>query len=163
MAIIETSTIIQAPLALVFDLSRSIDMHIVSTTGTNEKVVDGVSTGLVGLHDTITWQANHHFKTRKFKSLISAMEPYRYFRDEMVEGDFKSFSHEHFFEEKNGAVLMTDKLILKAPGGIFGIAADELFLKQYIRRFLILRNNHIKQYAEGESWKRILNENDYRF
>ncbi len=89
------------------------------------------------------------------------MEPYHYFRDEMLEGDFKKFYHEHFFEEKSDAVLMTDKLILESPGGIFGKGIDALILKNYIRRFLIIRNNHIKQYAESESWKQILNIDDY--
>jgi ligand-binding SRPBCC domain-containing protein len=162
LAIIETSLTIKAPIEVVFDLARSIDMHLVSTAETNERVVDGIRVGLAKLNDTVTWEARHLYKRRKFKSLISAMEPYHYFKDEMLEGDFKRFYHEHFFEENNGAVLMTDKLILESPFGIFGKWADALFLKKYITRFLIIRNNHIKDYAESGRWMQILNTDDYK-
>ena len=38
------------------------------------------------------------------------MNLYDYFVDEMEEGHFKSFRHEHFFREKNGLTVMKDKL-----------------------------------------------------
>lgn len=160
LASIETSIQINAPVEIVFDLSRSIDLHMISTARTNEKAVAGVMTGLIQKDETVTWEARHLFKKRYFQTLITAMEPYRYFRDEMIKGDFKTFYHEHFFRSNENGTLMTDKLLLEAPYGFIGKAIDKLFLAGYIKKFLVERNLVIKQYAESGEWKKILNSND---
>ncbi|MFT3979226.1 MAG: SRPBCC family protein [Ferruginibacter sp.] len=127
MATITISLHINAPLPVVFDLCRSIDMHMVSTEGTGEKAIDGVKSGLIEAGQTVTWQARHLLRTRKFKTIITAMEPYRYFRDEMAEGDFRSFYHEHYFEENDGFVIMKDVLHLEAPYGLVGRFVMRIF------------------------------------
>lgn len=88
------------------------------------------------------------------------MEPWHYFRDEMLNGDFKSFYHEHFFQPNENGTLMTDKVRLEAPYGFIGKIVNNLFLKHYIKRFLSERNGIIKQYAESGEWKKILKSND---
>ncbi|RYD69876.1 MAG: cell division protein [Sphingobacteriales bacterium] len=160
MATIKTSLQIKAPVQIVFDLCRSIDLHMISTEGTHEKAIAGVTTGLINKNETVTWQARHLFKKRYFQTLISAMEPYHYFRDEMIKGDFKSFYHEHFFEPNENGTLMTDKIKMEAPLGLLGKLVNHLFLKNYIQKFLSRRNQVIKQYAESGEWKKILNCND---
>ena len=52
-------TEIQASKDIVFDLSRSIDLHIISTEQTNETAVAGKTTGLIGLNESVTWKAKH--------------------------------------------------------------------------------------------------------
>lgn len=160
MATIKTSLQINAPVKIVFDLCRSIDLHIVSTQGSNEKAIAGVMTGLIEQDEKVTWEAKHLFRTRQFETLISAMTPYEYFRDEMIRGDFKSFYHEHFFEPNEKGTLMTDKVKLEAPYGLLGKLVNQLYLKNYIKKFLLKRNLVIKQYAESGEWKTILNSND---
>ena len=59
MAIIRLETWIEAPPELVFDLALSIDAHQDSTTGTGEKAVAGVTTGLIGVGGEVTWEAKH--------------------------------------------------------------------------------------------------------
>ena len=83
-----------------------------------------------------------------------------YFKDEMQQGDFKKFVHEHFFEQNENGTLMKDKLVLEAPFGFAGKLATCIFLKNYIRKFLILRNQVIKQTAQGNDWKKILNNDE---
>ncbi len=160
MATINTSLQINAPVNIVFDLCRSIDLHIVSTQGSNEKAIAGIMTGLIKQDEKVTWEAKHLFRTRQFETLISAMTPYEYFRDEMIRGDFKSFYHEHFFEPNEKGTLMTDKVKLEAPYGLLGKLVNQLYLKNYIKKFLLKRNLVIKQYAESGEWKTILNSND---
>jgi ligand-binding SRPBCC domain-containing protein len=160
MASINTSIQINAPAAIVFDLCRSIDFHMVSTSGTNEKAIAGVMSGLINKNETVTWEAKHLFRRRHFQTLITAMEPYHYFRDEMIKGDFKSFYHEHFFQPNENGTLMTDKVKLEAPYGFVGKIINGLFLKNYIKKFLAKRNLLIKQYAENGEWKKIFNSND---
>jgi hypothetical protein len=51
---IELRTEISADKDLVFDLSRSIDLHKVSTQHTNEEAIAGKTSGLIGLNESVT-------------------------------------------------------------------------------------------------------------
>ncbi|MCP9752873.1 SRPBCC family protein [Ferruginibacter sp. HRS2-29] len=159
--LIKLTTCIDAPVKIVFDLSRSIDLHKLSTQHTDEEAVDGVTAGLIRMGETVTWKAKHLFRYRFFTSKITGYESPVYFRDEMQEGDFKRFSHEHFFEEHaQGKTLMTDKVLLEAPYGISGRIALKLFLKNYIKKLLVKRNLLIKEYAETGKWKSIISTHE---
>jgi ligand-binding SRPBCC domain-containing protein len=159
MAIIVLVTSIHAPVQRIFDLSRSIDLHKMSTRQTNEEAVAGVTKGLIGKGESVTWKAKHLFKVRYFTSAITGFEPPFYFKDEMQKGDFKHFSHEHFFSDNgNGQTLMKDSVELEAPYGFFGKMIMEIFLKNYIKKFLLLRNEMIKDHAESEKWKSIITD-----
>ena len=160
MAEIIISTQVNSRIETVFDLSRSIELHKISTSQTNEEAVAGVTSGLMNLHDTVTWQARHLLKQRRFTSKITAFERPFYFRDEMQQGDFKKFIHEHFFEKNENGILMKDKLLLEAPFGFIGKLATGIFLKNYIRSLLIHRNEVIKQHAESGEWRKILLKNE---
>lgn len=80
---------------------------------------------------------------------MTAMNFYDYFVDEMEEGQFKTFKHEHFFGEKNGVTTMKDKLSYETPFGIFGQLFDFLFLKKHLVNFLLERNRILKKLAEN--------------
>ena len=60
MPVIELATSIAAPIDRVFDLARSIDLHTNSTSGTGERAVAGVTSGLIGPEQEVTWRARHH-------------------------------------------------------------------------------------------------------
>ena len=121
MANISLNTKIKAPIQIVFDLSRSIDLHKLSTHKTNEDAVGGVVSGLINMNERVIWKAKHFFKYRFFTSKITCFRSPDYFRDEMQKGDFKKFSHEHFFEDDgSGRTLMRDEVILEAPYGNIG-------------------------------------------
>ena len=53
---------------------------------------------------------------------------------------------------------MKDKFVFQAPLGILGKIADALLLKNYMKFFLVERNKVIKQVAESDEWKKILNK-----
>lgn len=156
-SVIELTISINAPISVVFDLSRSIDLHKLSTQQTDEEAVAGVTKGLIRMNETVTWKAKHLFKYRFFTSKITAYESPVYFKDEMQKGDFKRFSHELFFvENKYGQTVMTDKVLLEAPYGIFGRMAMKFFLKNYIKDLLVKRNLLIKEFAETGKWTSII-------
>ena len=71
MAKIHLTTVINAPVDRVFDLSRSITLHKISTAHTSEEAVAGVTSGLINENETVTWQAKHLFKVRRFTSRIT--------------------------------------------------------------------------------------------
>jgi len=127
MTTIHLTTIIQASIQTVFDASRNIDIHQQSASKTNEVAIAGVTSGLINLNETVTWRGKHFGFYLTHKSRITAMIFYDYFVDEMVEGKFKTFKHEHFFEEKNGVTIMTDKLQYETPFSIYGKLFDICF------------------------------------
>ena len=154
---IHLTLFIAAPAERVFNLSRSINLHQISTIDTNEKAIGGVLNGLININETVTWQAKHLFKTRQFTSKITAMQSPDFFIDEMLKGDFKSFHHEHHFKAVENGSIMIDVVNFESPYGIIGKIANSLFLKSYIEKLLIKRNTVIKDYAETQKWKVILN------
>jgi ligand-binding SRPBCC domain-containing protein len=153
---IHLTSFIAAPVERVFDLSRSINLHQISTAETKEKAIAGVVNGLINKNETVTWEARHFFKTRQFTSSITEMQKPELFIDEMIKGDFKSFRHEHHFKAAENGTIMIDLVNFETPYGFFGKMANGLFLRSYIEKFLLKRNAVIKDYAETQKWKAIL-------
>lgn len=148
MTTIHITTKIKAPIENVFDNNRNIDLHQESASQTNEKAIAGRTSGLIEKGETVTWQGKHFGFYLQHQSLISEMDFYTYFVDEQLKGKFKSFKHQHFFEEKNGFVIMQDLLQYETPFGIFGKLFDILFLKRHLTRFILYRNQIIKKISE---------------
>ena len=149
MPLIELETTIKANIDSCFDLSRSIDLHCVSTTGTKERAIDGICTGLIGLNETVTWEATHFYIRQRLTSKITAYERPHHFKDEQVKGAFAYIKHDHFFKSLGDTTLMIDKFDYGVPYGIFGKLFDEWVLNNYLCRFLEERNRIIKDYAES--------------
>jgi ligand-binding SRPBCC domain-containing protein len=151
MPTIRLSTFIHAPSSVVFDLSRSIDLHQVSTKATHETVIAGRMSGLIELGESVTWRAKHFGIYQQLTSKITTFKKPDSFIDEMVAGAFKSFKHEHIFEQKEEGTNMIDIFHYVSPLGILGKIADLLFLKRYMKDLLVNRNLTIKKYAENET------------
>ena len=97
MVSIEQRMQIAAPIQRCFDLSCSIEVHLLGTERTGERAVDGVTTGLIGPGQFVRWQAKHLGVRQHLTSKITAFDSPRYFQDTMVEGAFKFMQHDHFF------------------------------------------------------------------
>lgn len=108
----------------------------------------GRTSGLIEAGETVTWEAVHFGIRQRLSSRIDAMTPPVHFRDSMVSGVFRSFLHDHHFEEIPGGTRMTDVFNYVAPLGVLGRWADWLFLERYMRRLLEERNAVIKGMAE---------------
>lgn len=74
-------------------------------------------------------------------------KPYR-FTDVMLKGRFKSFKHQHLFKKEGKKTIMTDILEFESPLGIIGKIFNAIFLKNYMKNFLLQRNKLIKATAE---------------
>jgi ligand-binding SRPBCC domain-containing protein len=148
MKIIELSTPINAPIERCFDLARSIDLHIISTKQTGEQAIAGRTSGLIELGETVTWRAKHFGVWQTLTSKITQFDHPNSFTDEMVEGAFKSFRHEHLFYAVNHQTVMKDVFSFESPYGILGKLANFIFLGRYMTRLLEERNRVIKRTAE---------------
>lgn len=142
---LELVTLIHAPVELCFDLSRSIDLHVDSRTHSRERAVAGVTSGLIGLNEEVTWEARHLGLPWRVTSRITVFEEPHRFVDEMTEpGPFRFFRHEHVFHSMGGRTRMEDNISFKTR---FGLPAD-LVAKGYLARLMRIRNGVIRQNAE---------------
>ena len=146
---------INAPIERVFDLARSVDLHVCSAGATGEVAVGGITMGLMGADQEVTWRAKHFWIWQTLTSRITIYSRPDHFRDSMVRGAFKRFDHDHTFTAHGAVTRMTDVFDFDAPGGFFGKAA-ELFLIPYMRGFIAERSAVIKNVAESHGWKRFL-------
>ena len=156
MPTIHLTTFIAAPAERVFDLARSIDLHKKSMAHSGEEAVAGTVTGLITAGETVTWKAKHLGKKRVLRSKITAMQPPLSFTDEMLDGDFKMMKHEHHFKTVANGTFMIDMLVFESPWGGLGKLVNSIYLTRYMHNMLEKRNQIIKEYAESDKWKFLL-------
>ncbi|HET9055598.1 MAG TPA: SRPBCC family protein [Chitinophagaceae bacterium] len=158
MHTIHITSVIHAPVERVFNLSRNLDLHKKSMECNKEKAIDGVTGGLINLNESVTWEAKHFFKTRRFTSKITAMKPYESFTDEMQKGDFKSFQHQHHFKTMKNGTIVIDIVKYEIPYGIIGRLLNRFYLHNYLKSLIERKNQFIKEYAESNKWESFLPE-----
>jgi ligand-binding SRPBCC domain-containing protein len=156
MPTIHLTTFVAAPPERVFDLSRSIDLHKKSMAESGEQAIAGTTSGLINLDETVTWKAKHLFKTRILRSRITEMKRPFSFTDEQVDGDFRSLKHEHHFKKIDNGTLLIDLFHFESPYGGLGQLVNRIYLTKYLRTLLENRNQMIREYAESDKWKFIL-------
>ena len=142
---LQVVTFVHAPIQTCFDLSRSIDLHLESMSRSKERAVAGVTSGLIGLNEEVTWEARHFGLPWRVTSRITVFEEPHRFVDEMTEpGPFRFFRHEHVFHTVGNRTRMEDNIDLKTR---FGLPAD-IVAKAYLARLIRIRNDVIKKKAE---------------
>lgn len=139
---------IEAEIEKVFDCARDIDLHQKSTAKTHEKAIAGKISGLIELHETVTWRARHLGVYQNLTTKIIEMHRPYDFTDIMIQGIFKSMKHQHIFRQKGNHTIMTDVFEFESPSGIIGKLFNLLFLKNYMKNLLSERNEIIKKAAE---------------
>jgi ligand-binding SRPBCC domain-containing protein len=156
MVRINLETAINAPLERVFDLSRSIDLHMVSTDFTSERAIAGVTSGCIGLGEKVTWKGRHSGLDVEHTSLITVYQFPTHFQDSMARGLFRRFSHDHFFAKTVSGTMMKDVMEFEAPYGALGRIAERILLEKHLRQLLLRRNQCIKRVAESDEWRHYL-------
>jgi ligand-binding SRPBCC domain-containing protein len=147
---IELSTDIAAPIDVVFDLARDLDLHARSMAHTGERAVAGRTTGHVEVGDAVTWRARHFGIWWTLTSRVIAVDPPTCFEDVQERGPFAWFHHEHRFEPlPGGGTRMRDRWQHRSPLGPLGWLADRLALTRYMRHLLETRNLALKREAES--------------
>jgi hypothetical protein len=156
---LEEVTIIEAPIERCFDLSRSVEVHLVGNIHSGEQALalGGVTTGLVEFHQQVTWRARHFGIWQNLTSQLTALQRPTYFQVTMVEGIFRSMQADHLFRTlPSGATEMKDLFFVTAPLPILGPLSEVLFLRRYMLALLRERNAVIKRIAESGDWSQYL-------
>jgi hypothetical protein len=155
----EETTFIEAPIDRVFDLSRSVEVHLLANVHGNEQAlaIGGVTTGLTGLGQQVTWRAKHFGFWHNLTSEVTAMESPTYFQVTMIKGVFRSMRADHRLRSlPSGVTELKDMFAIAAPLPILGRMAEALFLRRYMMALNRERNAVIRQLAESEDWRRYL-------
>jgi ligand-binding SRPBCC domain-containing protein len=152
MEMIRFETWINSPVERCFLLSLNIDLHVASIRSTGEQAVEGVTAGLIGEGQTVTFRGRHFGLWRRHTSRIEAVRPYSYFRDVMVSGFFRRFEHEHHFAAMDDGTRMRDEIVFSAPWGTPG----RILARRRLTELLLERNAVIKRVAESEEWRKYL-------
>src|SRR3954469_23864447 len=100
MVRLETITSIHAPIEGCFDLARSVEAHLAGNVHCGEATVasSGITSGLIGMGQRVTWRAKHFGLWHNLTSEITGMDRPVWFQDTMVEGIFRFMQHDHFFK-----------------------------------------------------------------
>ena len=152
----EETTLIGAPIARVFELSRSVEVHLLANVHDNEQALatGGVTTGLIDLGQQVTWRAKHFGFWHNLTSEVTAMEPPTYFQVTMVKGIFRFMQADHRLRSlPSGVTELKDIFAIAAPLPILGPIAEGLFLRRYMVALNRERNAVIKKLAESDDWQ----------
>ena len=149
MPVIILETLINASADVCFDLMRDIRIHAQTTAQTYERAVAGVTDGMIGLGQTVTFEGTHFGMRQRLTVEVTEFDRPRLFVDEMTEGSFESFKHVHEFTEDDGKTLMRDTLLWTSPFGILGKIVNKLLLERHLRNLVRTRNAKLKEIAEA--------------
>lgn len=142
----EMTSTFDVPIGQVFERSLDVDFHQQSMAASGEEIVGGVSSGLMGLGDTVTWRAKHFGIWWRMTSIISEFDAPTYFVDQQLKGPFKRFRHEHHFAEgPNGSTTMRDVIEYAAPAGPLGRVVERLVLDRHLQALITLRNDELRR------------------
>jgi ligand-binding SRPBCC domain-containing protein len=148
VGVLRLVTDVAAPTEVCFDLSRSIDLHLESMARSQERAVAGITSGLIGAGEQVTWEARHLGRRWRVTSRITEYDPPRRFVDEMVEaGPFAFFRHEHLFARVDDGTRITDVIEFRTRCGPLVPLVDRA-VDAYLRRLMSMRNGTIRSRAE---------------
>ncbi|MGO2139242.1 MAG: SRPBCC family protein [Leucobacter sp.] len=131
----------------LFDASLDVDEHVASMSGSDERAVGGLTSGMLTLGNTVTWRARHFGVWFTMTVAITELSRPDSFVDEQQRGPFKLFRHEHRFESEGELTLMRDTITVASP--VFGRIAERLVLVPYLRRLIRQRNSHLVRSLRG--------------
>jgi ligand-binding SRPBCC domain-containing protein len=154
MVNIRSMMLVNAPMERCFQLARSIDLQSLATQDTP---VEGVTSGLIGPGETVTWQRRGFgWGGTTHRSVVERSRPPIFLRQVLTSGWFTAFEHDRHFAPMNDGTRIRDEIRFTAPLGLLGRIAEWLFLRRMVLHHLQLHNATIKRVAESEEWQKYL-------
>ncbi len=159
MSRFEFKTFVKAPQDRVFDLARSIDLHLSGFESGRHYVIGGVTHGLIGPGEQVQWRGKAFGIWWKHRSEIVVYDRPRHFCDTMVAGAFKKYRHDHYFETQGNGTEMKDVVEFEAPAGPIGTLVEHALIHGYLYRLIAQRSESIRSAAESDLWKKFIPKN----
>lgn len=160
MPTVRLSTRVDAPRERVFDLARSVDLHVDSMADTDEEAVAGVTSGLLGPGDDVRWRGTHFWLGFELSVRVVEFDRPNRFRDVMTDGPFARLSHDHVFENAaDGTSVMRDAVSFRSPFWPVGWLTDQALVEDHLTDVLTERNVRLREVAESDEWRDYLPAN----
>ncbi len=157
MTTIRREVIVRASAERCFDLARSVDLHVDSSTGIGARAVGGRCGGLSGEGNETVWSARFFGVRFSMTTRIGNFAFPARFGDRMTRGLLRRFEHVYRFQPlPDGGCAMSDELMVEAPFGPLGRWMERLYLARCMDELVRSRLEHIKRVAEGDGWRRYL-------
>ena len=146
--------VVRAPVERCFLLSTSVEIVAITL---KMRPVRGRVSGLITDGDRVRWEGWVFGLPQHHESLIGPFEPPVFFRDSMLAGRFASFEHSHhFFDQGDGSVTLSDEVRFRMRLGWAGYLAGKWIVAPHIRGLLRRRFSLLKEFAEGQAWRKYL-------
>jgi len=87
----------------------------------------------------------------RWRTLITEYEPGKRFIDVQTGGPYRSWRHEHVFEERRGHTTMRDRVEYELPLRFLGTIAHKLLVARQLRYIFDYRAARIREVFTGES------------
>ncbi len=157
MIVVRHEVKVHAPAVRCFDLTRSVDLHVDSSTEIGALAVGGRQRDLSEDGDTTTWSARFFGVRFRMTTRIEKFSPPAGFSDHLIGGLLRQFAHTYrFAPTPDGGCTMSDELTVEAPLGPLGWLIERLYLKRRMRYLVSRRLAHIKRVAETDDWRNYL-------
>jgi ligand-binding SRPBCC domain-containing protein len=149
VTVLRATTIVYAPVELVFDLARDVTEHAAALAHTGERLVPpGRCHGLLEEGDLVCFQARHFGLPMELCSRVVELRQPHLFVDQQVRGAFRRLRHTHLFTVTDGGTRVTDVLEWTSPAGPLGLLVDAVVLRRHLLGIVRARNAHLKRRAE---------------
>ena len=157
MILLRDETIIRAPIERCFYLSLSIDLELTCIARYSGRIVAGRQTGLIGPGERVSWRVKQFLLPVRHTSEITLYDPPAFFQDTMIDGVFRTFQHDHFFDAlEPNLTRMRDEMRIRAPLGILGRIAETTLVQPRMQKLLANRNETIQRVSESSDWRNYL-------
>jgi len=150
---IKESIHVNAPIDRCFLLSTSIDLVAQSL---RMQPVSGQTTGLVVNGSRLTWRGWKFGLPAWHETLITAYDRPAFFQDTMASGMFRSFQHDHRFQDIDGQTLLIEIVRFSLPLGPLGKAVAKRIVIPHILATMQNRFQLIKRIAESSDWEQYV-------
>ena len=148
---------VRAPAERCFDLTRSVDLHVDSSTDIAARAVGGRAHGLSADGDCTTWSARFCGLRFAMTTRVEDFAPPTSFGDRLTRGLLRQFAHVYRFKPlPDGGCAVSDELTVEAPFGPLGRLVERFYLARRMNLLVQRRLEHIRRVAESDDWRRYL-------
>ena len=150
------TTFIAAPAERVFDLSRNLAVLKYVFNNRKESFSSGAGATLISKGETVSVSIKHAGRLRSCMLRLTELTRPVSFTEVQVKGDLENFRHERHFKRADNGTIMIDMIEYGMPRDMVGRILGRFYLKQYLEKLMLQRNETIRQYAETEKWRAVL-------
>jgi ligand-binding SRPBCC domain-containing protein len=148
---LERAQVIPAPLEVVFRFFEDPhNLRLITPNWLDFRVTRIRGTPL-GVGTTIFYRIRWLGVPIRWVSRIDEFERNHRFVDVQIRGPYRSWRHEHTFEERDGRTVMRDTVRYELPLGILGRTAHWLLVRRQLHQIFDYRASQIRRIFPGNS------------